>query len=171
MIRTYRRLLIIIAAAQACDNAVQNRPNEPVQATTSVIELRVGRDEPEAGFHMWDENGDLYVENRSIVSDLDIEDARASVGTPGLRVELWLTEDGARRLEQATKENVGQRIAVVINGELIAAPRIMEPLRLEALDRHVTFGGADVPTDKARSVAEDIASRWPEKAQKDIQHP
>lgn len=64
MIRTCI-MLMMIAAAYACDNAQQDRPSEPLQGTAPLIELRVGHEEPE----------------------------------PGFQIDVWLTDDGARRLE------------------------------------------------------------------------
>jgi preprotein translocase subunit SecD len=43
-------------------------------------------------------------------------------------VVLRFNVTGARRLSQATRENVGRRLALILNGELLAAPVIREPI-------------------------------------------
>jgi len=36
---------------------------------------------------------------------------------------------GTRKFEQLTELNIGKRCGVVLNGELVSAPRIMAPIR------------------------------------------
>lgn len=43
-------------------------------------------------------------------------------------IELEFTPEGGRMFAQLTKENVGKRIAIYINGELVSAPTVQAPI-------------------------------------------
>jgi len=54
-----------------------------------------------------------------------IESARAARDTSGKPIiEFVLTDDAAARFAQTTKDNIGRALAIVLDGELITAPRI-----------------------------------------------
>jgi preprotein translocase subunit SecD len=64
-----------------------------------------------------------------IIDETDIDRAESTtgpMGDPG--VELHLTDAGAKRLAAATENAVGQRLGVVVNSRLLAAPQIRAPL-------------------------------------------
>jgi preprotein translocase subunit SecD len=46
-----------------------------------------------------------------------------SEGKPG--VELILTEEGALKLARLTKSHIGENVAIMINGKVSSAPKIM----------------------------------------------
>ena len=47
-------------------------------------------------------------------------------GTP--KIYLEMTKKGKVVLSQLTKNNIGKRLAIIANGKIIAAPRIMAPI-------------------------------------------
>jgi SecD/SecF fusion protein len=51
---------------------------------------------------------------------------RDNMGNP--RIEFELTADGAKRFADTTRENVGHRLAIVLDGELYSAPNIQSPI-------------------------------------------
>jgi SecD/SecF fusion protein len=51
---------------------------------------------------------------------------RGNLGEPEIHFEL--TDDGAKRFGQVTRENVGHRLAIVLDGELYSAPNIQSPI-------------------------------------------
>ncbi|MBU0984065.1 MAG: hypothetical protein KKA42_09360 [candidate division Zixibacteria bacterium] len=63
-------------------------------------------------------------------------------------VELTFSDDAAVRLAQFTEENIGRRVAMIIDGELLAAPIIQAP---------ITAGKAVITGDFTREEAERIA--------------
>jgi preprotein translocase subunit SecD len=70
------------------------------------------------------------VEQEILVFGSDVVDARPDVDARTLEpnVLLRLNAAGARRFAQATTENVGRSLAFVLDGEVISAPVIREPV-------------------------------------------
>jgi len=48
---------------------------------------------------------------------------RGNLGEP--QIDFTLTEDGAKKFAQTTRENIGHRLAIVLDGELYSAPNIL----------------------------------------------
>jgi SecD/SecF fusion protein len=51
---------------------------------------------------------------------------RGNLGEP--QIDFTLTDDGAKRFGEVTRENVGHRLAIVLDGELYSAPNIQSPI-------------------------------------------
>jgi SecD/SecF fusion protein len=52
--------------------------------------------------------------------------ARGNLGEP--QIDFQLTDDGAKKFGDTTRENVGHRMAIVLDGELYSAPNINSPI-------------------------------------------
>lgn len=74
----------------------------------------------------------LYVEKTSIISITDIKSAKLEDTSPSI-VRLFFTKDGRDKFFNSTSKNVGKRFAVIINGELMMAPEIVEPIDGESI--------------------------------------
>ena len=95
-------------------------------------------------------DGKLYMEQQPVLTRADLTEAAQLVDREGNNfVGLRFSESGARKLNDISSKNVGNMLVLVLDRELIAAPRIGEPLNRGVL----AFG---VPSAKA---AADIASR------------
>jgi len=72
----------------------------------------------------------FLVEDRVVISDENILDARAaadeSTSEPVIRFRL--DREGARLFGEATQENVGRMLAVILDSQVIMAPIIREPI-------------------------------------------
>lgn len=69
------------------------------------------------------------LEAEPIVTGESIEDARlvaTSVGEPAIAIKL--DKSGTRKLAAATADGIGRRLAIVLDGEVISAPAVREPL-------------------------------------------
>ncbi len=51
----------------------------------------------------------------------------------GYVVAVWMTTEGQARLETATRENVGRRLAIVFDGRVHATPLIQAQIRSQSL--------------------------------------
>ncbi len=51
---------------------------------------------------------------------------RGNLGEP--QIEFMLTDDGAKKFAKTTRDNVGHRMAIVLDGELYSAPNIQSPI-------------------------------------------
>jgi hypothetical protein len=92
----------------------------------------------------------VYVQRQPVLTRADLTEAAALVDRQGQNfVGLRFSPEGARKLAQISSQNVGKLLVLVINGQLVAAPRIAEPLNRGVL----AFG-----VDTAQTAAE-IAAR------------
>ena len=51
---------------------------------------------------------------------------RGNLGEP--QIEFTLTDDGAKKFAKTTREYVGHRMAIILDGELYSAPNIQSPI-------------------------------------------
>ncbi len=51
---------------------------------------------------------------------------RGNLGEP--QIDFTLTDDGAKKFGQTTRENVGHRLAIILDGDLYSAPNIQSPI-------------------------------------------
>lgn len=76
--------------------------------------------------------GSLEFQNEdgeTLLSGTDIKNAQAAttsseMGQKEFVVELTLTDEGAVKFEEATSENVGKRMPIVYDGEIISSPQV-----------------------------------------------
>lgn len=95
-------------------------------------------------------DGTIYVQRQPVLTRADLTEAAALVDRQGKNfVGLRFSEAGARKLTQVSTQNVGKLLVLVIDGQLVAAPRIAEPLNRGVL----AFGVEDAQK------ANDIAAR------------
>ena len=120
-------------------------------ATSAVVEFFVAQAKPGPGLtEVKLPDGTLYIQQMPVLTRADLTEAAALVDRQGQNfVGLRFTEGGARKLNEVSSKNVGNMLALVIDRELIAAPRIGEPL-----DRGVLAFG--VPSAQA---ATEIAAK------------
>jgi len=58
-----------------------------------------------------------------------VQDAQVTRGPSGeLQIDFKLTPDGGKRFADVTRDNVGHQLAIVLDGELVTAPRINSPI-------------------------------------------
>lgn len=73
--------------------------------------------------------GALYLDKRPFLTRADLSEAAAMSDRQGQHfVGLRLTPSGAKKLDAASRQNIGSLLALVIGNELVAAPRITGPL-------------------------------------------
>jgi len=95
-------------------------------------------------------DGVIYLRQPAALGRADLTDAAALRDRQGQSfVGLRFTPEGARKLSEISRNNVGDMLALVIGGELVAAPKITQALERGAL----SFG---VPSAQA---AASIAAR------------
>lgn len=99
-------------------------PSTPVK-----IELRLAESAPRNGLMeaaIGDTGQKVFLYPQPVVTRRDMESARLlKQEYVGLEIEVTLTKDGGQRLAEATSKNVGKRLAVLVDGRLIAAPKIL----------------------------------------------
>ena len=118
-----------------------------------VVEI-AGEDDPEAAvdilkntaeLEFWDEN------NKVMVTGKHLKDAQArmSQGEQGTaEVLIYFDKEGSRLFAEATAANVGKPIKIVIDGNVISAPNVQEP---------ITDGSARITGGFTAKEAQDLA--------------
>jgi preprotein translocase subunit SecD len=122
-----------------------------------IIELRIARTRAAAGYaprQLADTT--FYVSDSILVSDSDIEHADTSWWEGRLVVPIRLTPRAAKRLADATKNHVRDRMAIFLDGEFTGEAPIVMPINGPTLE----LEGIGPPTPVDRIAAE-ITAHWP----------
>ena len=132
---------IVIAFAGATAGPV----DEVVRTVSAAVRLEFRMVDPESPDEAWrarirklddllsepaPARQQLLVRKEVVVDGGDIVDARAGVNqfTGSPTVNFKFNDAGTERFARATRENVDGRLAIVLNGEVISAPFIREPI-------------------------------------------
>ena len=96
-----------------------------------TLEFRIAEDEPATGltemiFEMTGES--FYLHKEVLVDQSNIDTAIVTTQNKRPAILLVLTREGTRKFAELTQRNVGKRCAMILNGELVSAPRIMAPI-------------------------------------------
>jgi protein-export membrane protein SecD len=99
---------------------------------TAQLNFRLVSDNNEFGVDkLISENGEkLDVSKRIIMSGENLIDAQPSIQNQNNEPTVTFTLDrlGAQKFGRATTDNVGKRLAIVLDGEIVSAPNINEPI-------------------------------------------
>ena len=99
---------------------------------TAQLNFRLVSDNNEFGTDkLISENGEnLNVSKRIIMSGENLIDAQPSIQNQNNEPTVSFTLDrlGAQKFGRATTDNVGKRLAIVLDGEIVSAPNINEPI-------------------------------------------
>ncbi len=99
---------------------------------TAKLNFRLVGDESEFGVEkLISENGEkLNVSKRIVMSGENLIDAQPSVQSQNNEPIVSFTLDrlGAQKFGRTTTDNVGERLAIVLDGKIISAPNINEPI-------------------------------------------
>src|SRR6185312_10302574 len=132
-----RRSLLMLGeiVVLACSQALAQTPAH----TSKLIEFRAVNARPAPGFHAVKSVNDttFYLADSALLSDDDIQDATTDTSAlnPGyLILEVRLKPSAAARVHEFTQHHVGDRLAVLFNGELSGSPpTIRDPISGPAL--------------------------------------
>ncbi len=100
-----------------------------VDEETTPQMARMGKLSPDSMLVTGDETGYIVLKRSIVVGGEQLEDARASYdeyGNPA--VSFTFKSLGAKKFGNATRENVGRRLAILLDGKVISAPQINTPI-------------------------------------------
>ena len=99
---------------------------------TAQLNFRLVRENNEFGVdELLSENGEkLNVSKRIIMSGENLIDAQPNINNQNNEPTVSFTLDrlGAQKFGRATTDNVGKRLAIILDGEIVSAPSINEPI-------------------------------------------
>jgi len=139
-----------LAGCQAPRDFAASTPSEAVRAAQTV-EFYAAQSVSQPGLRPAAlPGGTVYLPDRPVLTRVDLTDAAALHDQQGrFFVGLRFTREGAQKLNELSLRHVGKPLALVLDGELVAAPRIAEPLSQGVLSFSV---------DSA-ATAEEVAAR------------
>ncbi|HET8749801.1 MAG TPA: protein translocase subunit SecD [Sphingomicrobium sp.] len=101
-----------------------------VDTTANPVEVQQGRAPPGSEvLPMADGSGFIAVKRRVMVSGDQLTDAKQSFDQDGRPdIDITFNTSGARRFGRVTQENVNKPFAIILDGKVLSAPNINEPI-------------------------------------------
>ncbi|WP_156255070.1 protein translocase subunit SecD [Sandarakinorhabdus oryzae] len=100
-----------------------------VDTAADPEEVQQGRAPPGSQILPAQEGGQVVVKRRAIITGDQLVDSQVSTDQNGApAVSFRFDSTGGRRFAQATTENVGKPFAIILDGTVISAPNINEPI-------------------------------------------
>jgi len=93
----------------------------------------------------------INVQKNALLDQSDLKSATVAtdnIGNPVIYINF--TDDGTKRLAEVTRQNIGKRLAIVINGKLESAPRI---------NSEISGGSAEITGQFTKEEAVDLATK------------
>jgi preprotein translocase subunit SecD len=141
MVRRGLALALILLGSFAC--------SEEQRVT---LEFRIAEDEASPGLTeavFGPARVRFYLHNEVLLDESDVDSAHVTTQGGRPAVEVLFTSAGSQKWEELTERNVGKRCGMILNGNLVSAPRIMAPIRV---GRAIVAG--DFTEAEARRVAQ-----------------
>lgn len=101
----------------------------------------------------WPEKN-IWIAPEATLTNVDVAESCYELRDWDHAIGLLLTEDGALKLARLTKAHIGEPVALMIDGKVMSAPRIMAPLLGGRASIHGNF-----TEEEARAIAEGIAGK------------
>jgi SecD/SecF fusion protein len=121
-----KALSIIGKVAQLEFRLVSDNPDLVNKALTGDIDPNY-----ELKFIKNEENRPVLIEKAVALSGETVSDARVDFDQRGFgqpRISLTLNSDGSKKFGKITQENTNRRLAIILDGEVLSAPNIKEPI-------------------------------------------
>lgn len=100
-----------------------------VDESTNAMMAQMGKISADSMLVNGDETGPIVLKRSVVVGGESLEDSRGTYdekGNPAVSFSFKAT--GAKKFANATRENVGGRLAIVLDGKVISAPTINSPI-------------------------------------------
>lgn len=142
-------LLNLYGCSRSGDDALSSRSETPPEPAS--IRLHLAADQPRPGWHeMTDRSGQMvYVSPAAELTRADVLEARALHSAKRSALQIVLNRIAAQRLHRLTRENIGARLAIIIDDELIVA---------QLINAAVTRGQVHIVGVFSRAEAEQLAA-------------
>jgi outer membrane lipoprotein-sorting protein len=143
----------------ALGQTTESEPIEtPESSPTILLEFRAVSDELIPGWHRQTLDGKtLYLSPQVALANADVARAWYDPADHEHRIGLAMTEPGAIKLAKLSRQRIGQRIAIMLDGDIVTAPIIQGVISERALIH------GDFTEEEARALAAGITGR-PESA-------
>jgi len=116
--------LIAAALLVGCGASVEGRKPVLVQFRLAQAEAGPGFEEPMT----FEGGGVFYLSDQVALDSRNVLTSELSKGQLGFEVAVSFDEAGTDVLARLTSANVGKHVAILVDGELVSAPRIAAPI-------------------------------------------
>jgi preprotein translocase subunit SecD len=143
-------ILTMLVALTGCATTPSARPRV-------ALEFRPGSETPGPGLTEMTVVGSgqrVYLSKESVLSNPDVESARAVAGPGGPQIEIVFTRAGAKRFSRATEKGIMKPLGILVDGQLISAPIVREKI----IGRKAVISGR-FSDREARRIADGISGR------------
>ncbi len=96
----------------------------------------------------------IWISPQAILTNADVAQASPQLTGEGFNVGILLTEEGALKLARLTKSQIGEFVAIMLDGRVTAVPKIMAEITGGRALVHGNF-----TEDEARLIAQGITAR------------
>jgi len=121
---------------------------------TVTVEFRIAEVEPALGLTEMTISGideKVYLHDEVLLTNADIDTAFVSMRNERPAVDVFFTDSARGEFAAITRGNMGKRMGIVVDGELVSAPVIRSPI---LQGRAIIMG--DFTTEEAERIAEGI---------------
>jgi preprotein translocase subunit SecD len=159
MFRNLPAAWVIVASATfglLAPDALQAADKPALPAKRVAVEFRLAENEPGPdliGMPVGDTDEQIYVTKTAALKNGDVAKAdarRSQVDPASYEVSIEFTEAGGKKMEALSEANLGKRLAVLVDGKVLSAPK----LQTKISSRAVITG--KISADDARRIARGI---------------
>jgi hypothetical protein len=148
-------LLLILVSLGACGSESGSPTLE--SDVGPIIDVRVVPAEVGSGLEPVVFEGEtLQLEPASLITDSDLVYVEPSVGDSDLLLHLELRPEAAERMGARTRDEIGGRLAIFVDGQLREAPEIVSAVGSTRVSM-----GFPATEEEALRISDLIRSRWP----------
>jgi preprotein translocase subunit SecD len=129
---TWAACLLVASGATAQDRAEVN--TDRVQ--TILLEVRLAETAPARGLieaAVQRSDRKVYLHDLRVITNNDVVAARVVENGGQYGVAITLTGDGAARMTAATSTHIGKPLAIIVEGEVVAAPAVRSRISDQAV--------------------------------------
>jgi preprotein translocase subunit SecD len=146
----------IVIAIAAMGSRIWLQGSATLQAAAVRFEVRLAEESPAPGMqetHVLASGETIYLHQDIIVSNGDIARSRVVQGNGPLQfgVAVEFTATGAQKMRDATTGGIGKRMAIIVDGEVVTAPRVRSVISTSAVI------SGDYTKDEAERIANGIS--------------
>lgn len=130
-----RAIKLIGDTAQLEFIAAEWAPPEIASMNAEDVAILAGPDAKVSTVQQYDAKGKLVSERPIILKNVLLTGADLKMASPGQSqygeplVNIEFTAEGSKKFEDATTQSVGRPLAIVLDGKIISAPNVNEPIR------------------------------------------
>jgi preprotein translocase subunit SecD len=126
-------IFLLSLALLAANTQVQENPQQRVKTEFRLAEVSPSQGLEELTLEGTSEK--LYLHKEVIISNKDIVAARPipSLVPNSFDIEIEFSEGGAKKIARASTDNIGKRLAILIDGKAIVAPVLRSTISHKAV--------------------------------------